>query len=332
MTANMKRREFITLLGRTAAAWPLAARAQQAPMPVVGFLSIGSREPSDFLMPPFRQGLREAGYVEDQNVKIEYRWAEDQDHRLPDLAADLVRRQVAVIAAAGGTAALAAKAATATIPIVFGTAFDPVELGLVASLNRPGGNLTGVTNLNAEVGPKRLELMHEMLPTATVFALLVDPHVGPAINDANSRNLQAAASTLGLKLHMLHASAERDLDGVFATLVEIRADALVIAPATFFSTRSEHLGALTVRHAVPAIYQFRPFATAGGLLSYGSSQREYYRLIGAYAGKILKGEKPADLPVQQATKVELIINLRTAKTLGITIPLSLLGRADEVIE
>ena len=276
----MNRREFITLLGGTAAAWSLAAWAQQPAMPVIGFLSIGLRESSDFLMPPIRQGLRVAGYVEGQNVKIEYRWADGQNDRLPALAADLVSRQVAMIVALGSTAALAAKAATATIPIVFGTAADPVEVGLVASLNRPDGNLTGVTNLNAEVGPKRLELLHEMLPTATIFALLVDPHTGPALNDAISRNMQAAASTLGLKLHVLHASTERDLDGMFAALVEIRADGLVIAPATFFSTRSEQLAALTVRHAVPAVYQFRPFAAAGGLLSYGSSQTEYRRLIG----------------------------------------------------
>ena len=276
----MNRREFITLLGGTAAAWSLAAWAQQPAMPVIGFLSIGLRESSDFLMPPIRQGLRVAGYVEGQNVKIEYRWADGQNHRLPALAADLVSRQVAMIVALGSTAALAAKAATATIPIVFGTAADPVEVGLVASLNRPDGNLTGVTNLNAEVGPKRLELLREMLPTATIFALLVDPHTGSALNDAISRNMQAAASTLGLKLHVLHASTERDLDGMFAALVEIRADGLVIAPATFFSTRSEQLAALTVRHAVPAVYQFRPFAAAGGLLSYGSSQTEYRRLIG----------------------------------------------------
>jgi len=276
----MNRREFITLLGGTAAAWSLAAWAQQPAMPVIGFLSIGLRESSDFLMPPIRQGLRVAGYVEGQNVKIEYRWADGQNDRLPALAADLVSRQVAMIVALGSTAALAAKAATATIPIVFGTAADPVEVGLVASLNRPDGNLTGVTNLNAEVGPKRLELLREMLPTATIFALLVDPHTGSALNDAISRNMQAAASTLGLKLHVLHASTERDLDGMFAALVEIRADGLVIAPATFFSTRSEQLAALTVRHAVPAVYQFRPFAAAGGLLSYGSSQTEYRRLIG----------------------------------------------------
>jgi putative ABC transport system substrate-binding protein len=279
MPVIVGRREFITLLGG-ATAWPLAARAQQPALPVVGFLSIGLRESSDFLMPPFRQGLRVAGYVEGQNVKIEYRWADGQNDRLPALAADLVSRQVAMIVALGSTAALAAKAATATIPIVFGTAADPVEVGLVASLNRPDGNLTGVTNLNAEVGPKRLELLREMLPTATIFALLVDPHTGSALNDAISRNMQAAASTLGLKLHVLHASTERDLDGMFAALVEIRADGLVIAPATFFSTRSEQLAALTVRHAVPAVYQFRPFAAAGGLLSYGSSQTEYRRLIG----------------------------------------------------
>ena len=234
--------------------------------------------------------------------------------------------------AAGGTpAALAAKAATPTIPIIFGIATDPVEIGLVASLNRPGGNLTGVTNLNAEVGPKRLELLHELLPTATVFAVLVDP-TGPALAEAFSRNLQAAAGALGLKLQMLHASTERDFDTAFATLGQIRADALIIGPSTFFAVRSEQLAALTVRHAVPAIFQYRSFAAAGGLLSYGTSEADYYRLVGVYAGKILKGEKPAELPVQQSTIVELVINLKTARALGITIPLPLIGRADEVIE
>jgi putative ABC transport system substrate-binding protein len=332
VSAAIKRREFITLLGGAAAAWPLAARAQQAAMPVIGYLSGASRESNDYRMPPIRHGLREAGYIEGQNVTIEYRWADGHNDRLPALAADLVHRQVAVIVAAAGTpAALAAKAATPTIPIIFGIATDPVEIGLVASLNRPSGNLTGVTNLNAEVGPKRLELLHELLPTATVFALLVDP-TGPALAEAFSRNLQAAAGALGLKLQMLHASTERDLDTAFATLGQMRADALIIGPSTFFAVRSEQLAALTVRHAVPAIFQYRSFAAAGGLLSYGTSEADYYRLVGVYAGKILKGEKPAELPVQQSTKVELVINLKTARALGITIPLPLIGRADEVIE
>ena len=237
-----------------------------------------------------------------------------------------------LIVAAGGTpSALAAKAATATIPIVFGIAADPVEIGLVASLNRPGGNVTGVTSLNVEVGPKRLELLRELLPSATVFALLVNPAT-PAVAEPFTRDLQAAARALGLDLHVLHASSEHDFDAVFAALVQLRAGALVIGPDNFFTARSEQLAALTVRHAVPAIYQFRRFAAAGGLMSYGSSETEYYRLVGMYAARILKGEKPRDLPVQQATKVELIINLKTAKALGITVPLPLIGRADEVIE
>jgi putative ABC transport system substrate-binding protein len=226
---------------------------------------------------------------------------------------------------------LAAKAATATIPIVFGVAVDPVEVGLVASLNRPGGNLTGVTNLNAEVGPKRLELLHELLPAATIIAVLVDP-TSPTLAEAFLRDLQAAARALGVRLHVLHATSERDFDAVFATVAQVRASALIIGPGTLFVARSEQLAVLAARHAVPTVFQYRPFAAAGGLLSYGSNETEFYRLVGIYAGRILKGEKPADLPVQQSTKVELIINLKTARALSLTIPLPLLGRADEVVE
>jgi len=326
------RRDFVALLGGAAAAWPLAARAQQAAMPVIGFLSTASPRLYEHRLRPFREGLKEAGYVEGRNVEIDYRWAEAQDNRLPVLAAELVQRRVAVIVAAGGTpSAVAAKAATTTIPIVFGVAVDPVEVGLVASLNRPGGNVTGVTNLNVEVGPKRLELLHELLPSVTVIAVLVNP-ASPAIAELFLRSMQAAAHTLGLKLHVLHASTERDFDTAFATLVQLRAGALVISPEILYNARIEQLAALTVRHAVPAIYQYRQFVAAGGLLSYGSDEREYYRQVGSYVGRILKGEKPGDLPVQQATKVELIINLKTAKALGLDVPPTLLARADEVIE
>ena len=326
----MQRRDFITLLGG-AAVWPLAARAQQPPMPVIGLLSSVSPDLYAIRLRAFRQGLKEAGYVEGQNVAIEYRWAEGQNNRLPALAAELVDRHVDVIAAAGGTpSAVAAKAATASIPIVFAVAVDPVKIGLVASLNRPGGNLTGITNLNAEVGPKRLELLRELIPTATSVALLVNP-TSP-VAEPFTRAMQAAARTLGLQLHVLQASTEQDFDKAFAELVQLRAGALVISPDVFFNTRSEQLATLSLRHAVPAIYQYHEFAAAGGLMSYGSDETEYYRLIGIYAGRILKGEKPADLPVVQATKVEMILNLKTAKALGITVPLPLIGRADEVIE
>jgi putative tryptophan/tyrosine transport system substrate-binding protein len=327
----MKRREFITLLGG-AAAWPIAARAQQAAMPVIGFLGSASPDLYAFRLRAFRQGLKETGYVESQNVAIEYRWAEGQNDRLPVLATELVHRKVDVIVAGGGTpSALATKAATATIPIVFAVAVDPVKIGLVASLNRPGGNLTGITNLNVEVGPKRLELLRELLPTANIIAVLVNP-TSPALAEPFVRTLTTAASTLGLTLHVLNASSDHDFDTVFATVAQLRADALVIGPDVFFNTRIEQLAALTLRHAMPAIYQYRPFVAAGGLISYGTDETEYYRLVGTYTGRILKGEKPADLPVVQSTKVELIINLKTAKALGLTVPLSLLGRADEVIE
>jgi ABC-type uncharacterized transport system substrate-binding protein len=326
----MKRREFITLLGGAAVSWPLAARAQQA-TPVVGFLGSASPEAYARRLRAFHQALKETGYVEGQNVEVEYRWAGGQYDRLPALAADLVRRQVAVIIAAGAQATLAVKAATTTIPIVFSIATDPVAEGLVASLNRPGGNLTGITSLNVEVGPKRLELLHQVVPSATSMALLVNP-TNPSIAEPFSRALQAAARVLGLQLHVLHASSEREIEAAFATLVKLRAGGLVIMPDQLFIARSEQLAALTVRHAVPSVHLFREFAAAGGLISYGSDEGEYYRQVGIYIGRILKGEKPSDLPVQQVTKVELIINLKTARALGLTIPLPLLARADEVVE
>jgi len=325
----MKRRAFITLLGG-AATWPLAASAQQAATPVVGFL--GTRAPGDdpHLLTAFRLGLKEAGYIEGQNVAIEYRFAANQYDRLPTLAADLVQRQVTVIAA-NGAAARAAKAATATVPIVFSVGFDPVEAGLVASLNRPGGNITGVNFLDVELGPKRLELLHELVPKATIVAALVNP-TDPARAETTSRGFQAAADTLGLQLHVLHASTERDFDTVFASLVHLHAGGLVIGGEPFFNSRSQQLGELTMRRAVPTVYQLRTFAAAGGLASYGANLAEGFRLVGVYTGRILRGERPADMPVQQATKVELIVNLKTAKALGITVPLPLSGRADEVIE
>jgi putative ABC transport system substrate-binding protein len=326
----MKRREFITLVGGVAASWPIAARAQQPAMPVVGFLN--SRGPGDDpqLLAAFRRGLKEVGYVEGQNVTIEYRFAENQYDRLPALAGDLVRRQVAVIAA-NGIAAQTAKAATATIPIVFVAGFDPVEVGMVANLNQPGSNITGVSILDVELGPKRLELLHELIPTRRIFAVLVNSS-DPARAETESRNLQAAARALGLQLHVLHASTERDLDTVFASVVQLRAGGLAIGGDPFFNSRSAQLGALTLRHEVPTIYQFPEFTAAGGLMSYGGSLSDSYRWVGVYAGRILKGERAGDLPVQQAAKVELILNLKTAKALGLTVPLSLLTRADEVIE
>ena len=327
----MRRREFIAFLGSGAATWPFAARAQQTAMPVIGLLGSASPDLWTDRLRAFRRGLSETGYVEDRNVAIEYRWAEGQNDRLPALAADLVRRKVAVISVLGGTVgALAAKAATTTIPIVLFSAGDPVMMGLVASLNRPGGNVTGVSDLSAQLGSKRLELLHELVPTATTIALLVNP-TNP-LAETQSKDLQAAARALGLELHILHAGTEREFDTVFATVAQLRAGALVIGVDGFFTDRMEQLAALTVRHAVPTIYINREFAAAGGLISYGGSRADAYRLVGIYTGRILKGEKPADLPVQQATKVELFINFKTAKALGLTVPLSLLGRADEVIE
>ena len=328
----MRRREFITLLGGVAVTWPLAARAQQSGMPVIGFL--GSSSPDRFARPlsAFRQGLNETGYVEGRNVTIEYRWADGQNDRLPALAADLVRRQVNVIAAPGSTpAALAAKAATATIPVIFQVGTDPVAAGLVVSLARPAGNVTGVTNINTELVPKRLELLRELIPRTNIIALLVNP-TSPFITESISKDLQSATRALGLQLHILNASTEHDFDTVFATFTKLRADVLVIAPDAMFISQSEQLGALTLRHAVPAVTQFREFAAAGGLMSYGGSFTEPTRLVGVYTGRVLKGEKPADLPVMQATKVELVINLKTAKALGINVPNTLIGRADEVIE
>jgi putative tryptophan/tyrosine transport system substrate-binding protein len=328
----MQRREFITLLGGATVAWPIAARAQQPAMPVIGYLGGQSPDLWASRLRAFRQGLSETGYIEGRNVVIEYRWAEGHYDRLPAFAADLVRRQVSVIVAPGSTPAIvAAKAATATIPIIFLTAADPVEAGLVASLNRPGGNLTGVTVLSLELGPKVLEVLHESVPTANIIALLVNP-TNPILAETQSRDLPATAGKLGVQLHVLHASTERDFDTVFATLVQLRVGGLVIGAETLFTSRSEQLAALALRHAVPAIYQFREFAEAGGLMSYGANLTDGHRLVGVYTGQILKGEKPSDLPVQQSTKVELVINLKTAKALGLVVPPALLARADEVIE
>ena len=319
----------MTLLGG-AAAWPVAARAQQAAMPEIGFLGSDLRDRRASRLRAFQQGLSETGYLEGRNVAIEYRWAEGQTDRLPAMAADLARRQVAVIASLGGIpSAMAAKAATQTIPVVFVVGGDPVELGLVASVNRPGSNLTGAITLNVELGPKRLELLHELVPMATVMALLVNPTNPNA--EIQTRDTQAAARALGRQLHVLNAKTEHDFDAVFATLVQLRG-ALVVGAGAPFIGRSEQLAALAVRHAVPAIFQGGDFAESGGLMSYGGSIADAHRLAGVYTGRILKGEKPTDLPVQQITKVELIINLKTAKGLGLTVPFSLIGRANEVIE
>ena len=298
---------------------------------MIGFLSSRSPDDSARFLTAFRHGLNETGYVEGQNVAIEYRWAQGRYDQLPSLADDLARRRVTVIVAPESSpGALAAKAATSTIPIVFHVGVDPVALGIVPSLSRPGGNITGVASLNVEVGPKRLELLHELVPSATVIALLVNP--ASPIAEALATNAHSAARTLGLELHVLHASAERDVDTVFANLRQLRAGGLVIGSDVFFNTQSRRLAALAVHFAVPAIYQYREFVEAGGLMSYGGSLTDPYRLIGLYTGRILKGEKPADLPVQQSTKVELIFNLKSARALGLTVPITLLGRADEVIE
>jgi putative tryptophan/tyrosine transport system substrate-binding protein len=328
----VRRREFITLLGGAAAGWPLTARAQQPAMPVIGLL--GSESPDLWAgrMRAFHQGLGETGYVDGRNVAIEYRWAEGHNDRLPALAADLVRRRVTVIVAPGSTpATLAVKAATSTIPIIFWIGSDPIELGPVVSLNRPEGNLTGVTTLNLGLVAKRVQLLHEVVPGTNSIAVLINP-TSPTLTKISIEDAQAAARSLGLELHMLNASTERDFDLVFANLIQLRAAGLVIGTDTFFSSRLEQLAALSVRHAVPTIYHFREFAAAGGLIAYGGSLAEAFRGTGVYTGRILKGEKPANLPVQQVTRVELYINLKTAKALGLDIPLPLIGRADELIE
>ena len=328
----MQRREFITLLGGAAATWPLAARAQQASrMPVVGFLNAAIADHYKKFTDEFRRGLREMGFVEGQNVLVEYRWADGHYERLPDLAADLINRRVAVIAATSTPAALVAKRATTTIPIVFTTGSDPVELGLVANIARPGGNVTGATQITMELGPKRVELLHQLVPKAAVLALAVNPN-NPAVAEAQIRDAQDAARSLGLQLEILRASTEEEFDKAVANLPQ-RAGGLVIAGGdSFFLSESAKLAAITVRHNVPAIFHGREFAASGGLLSYGASVADSYHLAGIYTGRILTGEKPGDLPVQRSSKLEIFINFRTAKTLGVTIPQGLVISAGEVFE
>jgi putative ABC transport system substrate-binding protein len=328
---RLRRREFISLLGG-AAAWPLATRAQPLPMPVVGYLSSASPEGSVQILQFFRDGLSEAGYVEDQNVAIEYRWARDKNDQLPALASDLVQRQVALIVTAGGTqTAQAAKGATTTIPIVFLLGSDPVEVGLVASFNRPGGNMTGITIVTVQLLAKRLELVRELVPTASVIGLLVNP-ANPNAESA-ARDLQTAARVLGQQVLVLGAGTENELFAVFSDLVKQRVGALIVTADPFFTVnRRELLIALAIRHAIPTVYSNRETAIAGGMISYGASQGDSARQVGLYAGRILKGAKPADLPVLQPTKFELVINLRTAKVIGLEVPPMLLARADEVVE
>jgi putative ABC transport system substrate-binding protein len=327
----MRRREFITLLGGAATAWPLAARAQQPAMPVIGYLGLGSPEANVYLLASFRRALSEAGYVEGRNVAIEFRWAHNEVDRLPELAANLVRRRVAVIATPSSVSApLAAKAATSTIPIVFSNGADPVQAGLVASLNRPGGNVTGVTNMSLELGPKRLGLLHELLPGAERFAALVNPNALTA--ERQIKDAQAAASSIGRRIEVLTASTNRDIDTAFASLVQIRADALTVGTDQFLTSRRVQLATLAARYAIPAIFPTREYAEAGGLMSYGGSRTDRDRVAGLYIGRILRGENPANLPVIQPTKFEFIINLQTARTLGLTVPARLLAQADEVIE
>ncbi len=325
----MRRREFITLFGGVAVAWPLATQAQQQVMPTIGYLNTRSPTDDPQLLAAFKEGLSETDYIEGQNVMVEYRWAAGQNVLLPELAADLVRREVTVIAA-NGPSAVAAKAATSIIPIVFITGDDPVQMGLVASLSQPGGNVTGVTTLNTGLGSKRLELLREVVPGASIVALMINPTNPNA--ETLSKEMESAASLLKMQLHVLHARTESDFDAVFVKLRQLNASGVVIGADAFFNSRSKMLGALTVQHAVPAIYTYRDFALGGGLMSYGGSNTDAFRRLGVYTGRILKGEKAANLPVQEATKVELIINLKTAKALGITVPLTLSGRADEVIE
>jgi putative tryptophan/tyrosine transport system substrate-binding protein len=326
---GIRRREFITLLGAAAAGWPLAAHAQPA-LPVIGWIAGGTSKGYAPFAAEFRQGLKGTGYVEGQNVAIEYRWAEGQNDKLPALAADLVRHQVAVIAAAGTPSAFAAKAATATIPVVFSTGLDPVEAGLVASLNRPSGNVTGVTNFVAVLAAKQFELLRELVPNPSVIGVLVNPT--DLLTKYITRDVQAAARALGQQIHILNASTEGEIDGAFPTLAQLRAGAVIIGADAFFISQRNQIIALAARHTIPAMYFLREFTAAGGLLSYGTSLSDSYRQVGIYTGRILKGEKPADLPVVLPTKFELVINLKTAKALGLTVPLIMQMTADEVIE
>jgi putative ABC transport system substrate-binding protein len=329
----MRRREFITLLGGVAAGWPLAARAQQPALPAIGFLNSQSPEAYAPRLRGFRQGLKDTGYVEGENVAIEYRWAENQNDRLPAMAADLVRRRVAVIATGGGSpAAFAAKAATTTIPIVFNVGEDPVGLGLVASLARPGGNLTGINFLSGELVAKRLELLRELVPTAARVAVLVDPNANGPATDSDLRSVEAAARAMGLQIHVLNAGTSGEINAAFATFVRERPDALFLGNAPIFNSRRVQLATLAARHAIPMISAVRDNTDAGGLMSYGSNISDAYRQTGAYAGRILKGAKPADLPVVQPSRFELVINAETARMLGLTVPPTLLAIADEVIE
>ena len=330
MIAAMKRRDFITLLGGVAAAWPLAARAQQAVLPVIGFLDSQSRTFADVVLPAFRQGLKDNGYVEGDNVAVEYRFAENQIDRLPALAADLVRRGVALIVAVGPSSALAAKAATTTIPTVFGVGDDPVKIGLVTSLARPGGNLTGINFFSSELAAKRMELVREMVPAAARVAVLGDPTF--PLTEFQVRDAETAARAMGLQVQVLSVSTSREINAAFGNFVRERPDVLYVGPSPFFISRRVQLTQLAARHAVPAIYSVRQYTEAGGLISYGTSQTDAFRQMGVYTGRILKGMKPADLPVIQSTKFELIINAETARMLGLTVPDKLLSLADEVIE
>ena len=327
----MTRRKFITLLGGTAAAWPVAGRAQQAAIPVIGYLNFGSPESDASRLTGLRRGLSESGYVEGRNFVIEYRWAGNQAERLPALAADLVQLRVAVIVSPGSLPALVAKAATTSIPIVFGVGNDPVQLGLVASLNRPGGNLTGINAFAAELGAKGLALLHELMPSTATIGFLENPN-SPIFAAYYERDVLTAATVIGLKIQILKAGTDREIDAAFVSLVQARTGALLVGGDFFFNNRIEQIVALAARHAIPTMYHYREFVVAGGLISYGSSLMDAYREVGLYTGRILKGEKPVDLPVIQATKLELIINLKTAKALGLQIPDRLLALSDEVIE